>query len=186
MTEKNKKIKKGNSKRMFSWMNSDLEVRETGKYGKGVFAKKDIKKGELLAIFGGYIFRIDETVDELVGDYSLQIDEKFVIGSNFKEDIDIDLTNFFNHNCNPNSGFKGQIFLVSMKKINSNSEITFDYSMVLHKAIGVDKYILKCSCNSKKCRKIITEDDWKIKELQKKYNGYFQWFLQEKINKLIK
>jgi hypothetical protein len=43
-------------------------------------------------------------------------------------------------------------------------------------------FTFECKCGSKQCRKIITEDDWKIKELQKKYNGHFQWFLQKKIN----
>jgi len=42
-------------KRMFSWMNPKLEVRDTGKYGKGVFAKENLKKDEVLAIFGGGI-----------------------------------------------------------------------------------------------------------------------------------
>jgi len=34
-------------KRTFSWMNPKLEVRDTKKYGKGVFTKKDIKKDEI-------------------------------------------------------------------------------------------------------------------------------------------
>lgn len=38
MTKKEKKNNKNNSKRMFSWMNPDLEVRETGNYGKGVWS----------------------------------------------------------------------------------------------------------------------------------------------------
>jgi len=42
---------------------------------------------------------------------------------------------------------------------------------------------MNCNCGSKKCRKIITEDDWEIPELQKRYNGYFQYYLQEEINK---
>ncbi len=39
----------------FSWMNPKLEVRDTGKCGKGVFAKEDIRKNEVLSIHGGYI-----------------------------------------------------------------------------------------------------------------------------------
>ena len=40
MTEENAQDRE----RMFSWMNPKLEVRDTGKYGKGVFAKENLKK----------------------------------------------------------------------------------------------------------------------------------------------
>jgi len=33
---------------VFSWMNPKLEVRDTKKYGKGVFATEEIKKGEFV------------------------------------------------------------------------------------------------------------------------------------------
>ena len=49
---KKDKVKK--AKRMFSWMNSKLKVRETGKFGKGVFAKNEIEKDEFFwRGFGG-------------------------------------------------------------------------------------------------------------------------------------
>jgi hypothetical protein len=42
-------------KRMFSWMNPKLAVRDTEKYGKGVFTKGGLKKDETLFVMGGYI-----------------------------------------------------------------------------------------------------------------------------------
>ena len=42
--------------------------------------------------------------------------------------------------------------------------------------IGDDLYF-----NTTTCRKIITDDDWKIIELQKKYRGYFSKYLQKRI-----
>lgn len=172
-----KKVEKS-SKRMFSWMNPDLEVRETGKYGKGVFAKKDIKKGELLAIFGGYIVKIKDELE----DSGIQISEDFVLTS-----LDhLEATDFINHSCNPNSGIKENLFLISMCKIKKGEQVTFDYAMCLYSKTKKENYKINCLCGSKNCRKIITSNDWKKKELQKKYNGYFQWFLQEKINKLKK
>jgi hypothetical protein len=41
-------------------------------------------------------------------------------------------------------------------------------------------------CGSPNCRGLITEEDWKIPELQKKYDGYFSWYLQEKIDGIKK
>lgn len=167
--------------KIFSWINPKLEIRETGKYGKGVFVKENIKKDERLAIFGGYVMTLDEEekLPKEISDLAHQIDDNFVIG--VKEEKEIQDVDNFNHSCNPNAGFKGQIFLVAMKNINAEEEITFDYAMVLG---GDEPYSLECLCGKENCRKAITNNDWKLPELQKKYKGYFQWYLEEKITKL--
>jgi len=177
MVEKNKK------KQTFSWMNPKLKVEETGKYGKGVFARKNIKKKELLAIFGGHILTAKEEslLPNKYNDTGVQIADNFVLTScKKKEDVD-----YINHSCNPNAGYNGQIFLVAMRMIKKDEEITFDYAMVLHNSRGIKKYNMKCLCGSSNCRGFVTDNDWKKTELQEKYSGYFQWYLQEKIN-LIK
>lgn len=176
--------KKKNKPRPFSWMNPKLGVRETQKYGKGVFAKKDIKKGETLAIFGGYVFSAseEEKLPGNLGDYSLQISESLVIGPAYENEISD--SESFNHSCNPNAGFRGQISLVAIKNIKKSEQIVFDYAMVLSKSKEAKFYKMKCFCGSKNCRKYVTDNDWKIPELQKKYKSYFQFYLQEKINKL--
>ena len=168
---------------MFSWMNSKLEVRKTLKYGKGVFAKDDIKKDEALSIFGGYIITVEEELKlKNNSDGGLQISENFVISSgDYPDDSD-----FFNHSCDPNAGFKGQIFLVAMRKIMKNEEITFDYAMVLHRSKNCLPYRFKCLFKKNNCRKVIEDDDWKKEFLQKKYDGFFQYYLQNKINRGIK
>lgn len=167
-------------KRMFSWMNPKLEVRNTKKYGKGVFAKRGLKKDEVLAVFGGYIMTLKEenSLPKAISDLSLQISDNFVLGPN---DVNsLQSADFFNHNCEPNAGFRGQIFLVAMQNIMSNEQVCFDYAMTVG---GKRPYSFKCLCGSKNCRKVITNTDWGNPELQKIYKGYFQWYLQEKINK---
>jgi hypothetical protein len=71
-----------------------------------------------------------------------------------------------------------------MRYIEKNEEVTFDYAMCLHRVEGLPPYRLECLCGSDNCRKMITDDDWKISELQKKYDGYFSWYLQEKIGRI--
>ncbi|MDO8486171.1 MAG: SET domain-containing protein [Candidatus Staskawiczbacteria bacterium] len=166
-------------KRMYSWMNPKLEVRDTEKYGKGVFAKEKLKKDEMLAVFGGYIMTLDEEskLPPKIRDSAHQIGDDIVIGVN--RGADKQRVDFFNHSCNPNAGFKGQIFLVAMRDIKSNGQVTLDYAMTLG---GEIPYQLKCFCGLKNCRKIITNHDWKNFRLQNKYKGYFQYYLQEKIN----
>jgi SET domain-containing protein len=169
-------------KKNLSWFNPKLISKKLSNIGEGVFTAKDIKKGELLTIFGGYVIPLSEE-KELPDDYrdsGIQISDEFVLSSlNSKE-----LTDLYNHSCNPNSGIKGQIFLVAMRNIKKSEQITFDYAMCLfdNKKVGFS-YNVKCLCGSKNCRGDITGNDWKKKELQKKYNGYFQYYLQEKINK---
>jgi len=165
------------SNTIYSWMNPKLEVRETGTMGKGVFVKdKRIEKGEMLFVMGGSILPITAEM----GDYGFQITEWLVSASPDPDDY----ANFVNHSCDPNAGFHGQIVLVAMRPIHANEEITFDYAMCLHAAPGAPRYELGCHCGQPNCRKIVTEDDWQIPDLQRRYDGYFQWYLQEKIDKL--
>jgi len=57
--------------------------------------------------------------------------------------------------------------------------------MVMHSNKESATYFkIPCLCGAKNCRGFIAEDDWRRPGLQKKYNGWFQWFLQEKINRL--
>jgi hypothetical protein len=41
-----------------------------------------------------------------------------------------------------------------------------------------------CNCGELNCRGEITASDWKIKELQIKYKGYFSYYVEKKISNL--
>lgn len=116
-----------------------------------------------------------------LSDNGIQVTEDLSLCATRKEELGG--INFFNHSCNPNAGISGPIFLVPLRKIKAGEEITFDYAMTLFKSKNVSAYRMKCLCNNKNCRGVITDNDWKNPVLQKKYDGYFQWFIQEKINK---
>ena len=176
------------SKRVFSWMNPKVEVREAGDKGRGVFANEQIKKNELISVTGGYAMTLEEfdSLPEKVKPYPSQISEEMVFG--IKQENEIEDAYYFNHSCEPNIGYGGQIFFRAMRDIVEGEELTFDYGMELFpsKTIAPEEKFsfetMKCDCGCKKCRKIITEYDWQMPELQKKYNGYFSWFIQEKID----
>jgi len=164
-------------------MHPKLEVCNTEKYGKGVFATAKIKKDELICVFGGYIKALteEEKLPKAIQDEGLQISATFALG--IIKISQLENAAFFNHSCDPNSGFKGQIFLVAMRNIKKGEQVTFDYAMVLSKAKNVSFYKIKCFCGANNCRGYVTENDWKKPELQKKYDGYFQWYLQDKIKR---
>ena len=158
-----------------SWLNSKAKVNNSKSHGKGIFAVENIKKGERIAIFGGSIMHIDEIDDlpENIQEYPMQIEERFVLGSKSPTPEDVD---YFNHSCDPNCGFHGQIFLVAMRDIEKGEEITFDYGMIVSESVGSDAvFEMDCNCGSPICRKKITENDWKIPKLREKYK---QWFFR--------
>ena len=166
--------------RKHCWLNPKMEVRKTNKYGKGSFATEAIKKGELIAIHAGWLMtRAEEESHKRYRDHGLQITEELVL-------LSYDDDNYFNHCCNANSGYKGQMFLVAMRNIKPGEEITIDYCTILHESPGAKPYNMTCLCGAKGCRGVVTDDDWKRPELQERYDGYFQYYLQEKIDRMRK
>ena len=69
--------------------------------------------------------------------------------------------------------------MVAMREIGVGEELTYDYAMT-----DSGNYDMECKCDSKNCRKRIRGDDWMIPEIQKRYKGYFQKNIQDKINTL--
>jgi hypothetical protein len=177
------KVNRMTEKIKHAWLNPGLEVRNSNIGGKGVFSKENIiNKSTRLAIFGGKLMFIDElrNLPKTLQKYPIQIEERFILGPP-QNSIEPDETDFFNHSCEPNSGFKGQIFLVAMRDIKKNEEITFDYAMVVSESVGSDfVFEMECKCGCSNCRKKITVNDWKDPDIQKKYNGFFSQYLQDK------
>lgn len=167
----------------FYWLNPKLEVRKTDKYGWGTFATQDIEKHERLLVLSGYVMLLseEEALPAEVGDNGIQVTEDLSICASKKDELGG--INFFNHSCEPNAGIKGQIFLVAMRNIKKGEEVVFDYAMTLSESEHAEPYHMECLCGSKQCRKIITDSDWRRKDLQDKYQGYFQYYLEEKISK---
>lgn len=155
-------------------------VKESPKGGKGFFARKDIVKGEIVAIKNGHIVDKEKAyrLDNEIGDFDLQISDEFYIYPKTIEEIK-DIVIFINHSCDPNIGMDGQINYIAMRNIKTVEELCMDYAMAIS-----GEYKLECKCGSDKCREIITREDWKKTDLQKRYNKYFFWFIYKKIHHL--
>ena len=160
-----------------SWKSPKTEVRESYKQGKGLFAKENITKGEVIFIKSGHIIKVKEAmeIERKIGEYSLQISEDFCLCPKTKEEVK-DTAIFINHSCEPNVGADGQITFVALRDIKAGEELCYDYAMTTTRP-----YRLECSCGTKSCRKIIIGEDWKRKGLQKKYGDHFAWFILKKI-----
>lgn len=170
------------SKQVFTWMNTKLTEKKSH-VGNGTFAGKLIKKGELIAIFGGHVISLDDEkkLPSSLSDIAIQIEKNFVIGP--IDSLQVNNGDFFNHSCDANAGIKGQVSLYAMRDIKKGEEVSFDYGTVLFTTNKKPTYKMECLCGSKNCRRIITDHDWKINSLQKKYKGFFPFYIQEKIKK---
>lgn len=146
--------------------------------GRGLFANETIKKGGIVAIKSGHIidWSIYKKHERLIGMSILQIDDNFLLAPLKKSEIE-KVTIFLNHSCEPNVGVRGEITFVAMRDIKVGEELTIDYAMIENENYSG----MECRCGMKNCRKIVTGKDWKRKDLQKKYGGYFSSFIRVKI-----
>jgi hypothetical protein len=83
---------------------------------------------------------------------------------------------FSNHSCDPNIGVQGQIIFVAMRDIDAGEELTHDWATT-----DDDAYEMECKCGARSCRKVVTGQDWRRKDLQEKYRDYISWYLRQKI-----
>ena len=148
------------------------------KGGCGVFARESIMKGELLALFGGVIAAKDELVPTMphFTQRVLQVEDDFYLIT----PDPLEPSDCFNHSCEPNAGFTGQIGLVAMRNIEAGEELNFDYAM----CDGSNYDEFDCYCGSANCRGRVKGTDWSLPGLWEKYNGYFMPYLARRIEAL--
>ena len=144
-----------------------FEVRDTGKYGKGVFAVEDIKSGQTIKIFGGEVISFDETEKRIKAGEENRTDT-LQVGLELDMDLD-ELSRTFNHSCEPNAGFRGVSELIAIKDIKKGEEITYDYSATVGPNIPRTLWEMTCDCGSANCRKVIGNVLTIPKEQLKKY-----------------
>lgn len=161
-----------------TYFSPKAEKRISAIEGRGLFAKSIIKKGEIVVVKGGYILtkaQRDEIGKDL-GPSEIQITEDLFIGPATESEREGGMMHL-NHSCEPNLGLQGQIVYVALRDIQINEELTFDYAMT-----DDDPYEMRCQCGTVVCRGIVTGADWKKPEIQRKYDGYFSWFIQRRID----
>lgn len=163
-----------------SWLSESLEPRgRSARHGRGVFATRAVERGERLTVWGGRIVdreRLDELPSE-ARSLSLQVGEGLYLAPHGEPDP----ADFVNHCCDPNAGLRGQITLVALRAIAAGEEVCFDYAM----SEGSDHDEFECACGAEGCRGRVTGDDWRLPELQKRYEGYFSPYLAARIDALV-
>jgi uncharacterized protein len=160
-----------------SWRSPKTEVRQSSIHGRGLFATADIKKDEIVMVKGGHIVNRGQLPDinGRLGPVEVQIGDDLFITPVTAEEREGSML-YSNHSCDANLGMRGNIVFVAMRDIHADEELTHDWCTT-----DDDSYSVECKCGSSRCRKIISGKDWQKPELQRKYAGYFSWYLEHKI-----
>jgi SET domain-containing protein len=155
-----------------------MELRPSGISGIGVFAVRNIPKGQKVAD-GLYAEdfktlvpwenyqRFDASVRRKIDDFCIGTPKGFVP----PDDVDFNKLSiewYFNHSCDGNVGFNLDGDFVAIKRISKGSELTYDYGI----AESNPRFRMRCKCQAKTCRRIITGNDWKQGKLGREKGRY--------------
>lgn len=154
--------------------NPKITIRWTTKYGKHgrvLFAKDDIKKGEVIGAFDGQIYEAKKASD-IPNDLPIYTQDHAIQFAKDKYRDSKGVARLVSHSCEPNCGIKDKFKIVAMRDIKKGEEISFDYDMSEN-----SDWRMKCECGNKDCRKVIGSYDALPEKLKKKYRGYTSAYL---------
>ena len=160
-----------------SYLSPKAAVGDSPIQGRGLFAIAEIQPSEIVCVKGGYIFTRAawRELAPVLGPAEIQIADDLFIGPRDIEERQGGMI-FSNHSCDPNIAVRGQIVFVALRRIAAGEELTHDWATT-----DDDDYTIPCRCGSACCRGVITGQDWRRPELQRKYRGSFSWYLERKI-----
>ena len=146
-------------------MSSKIEVRRSKIHGSGVFAAKNIKKGEFIIEYKG-LLRSHEEVDaaydgedETGHTFLFTLNEDFVIDANIKGNE----ARWINHSCDPNcdsehvdaengDNSKDRIEIKAIRDIQAGEELSYNYGIrLVERHTPKLKKLWACLCGSPKC-----------------------------------
>jgi SET domain-containing protein len=154
---------------------SKIIVRQTKRFGLGVFALKKIRRGEVVAKFDGPFY--DNKFDGWNRDL---LTHTIQCGPALWRDS-LGPARYMNHSCDPNCGIQRRFEVVAMRTIEAGEQITWDYEMT-EKSWW---YRLKCRCGARECRKVIGSYSLMPKKTRQKYAGFISsWLTRKKPSKV--
>ncbi len=124
----------------------------------GVYACEPIRRGEVVAMWGGRVIPVEEIYyyNEELRRYLIQVEEGLFLTPSWPTEP----AEYFNHSCDPNTGLSGQSALVAMRDIEAGEEVCFDYAMSeSHPLFEFD-----CHCGTALCRGRTSAEDWRNRE----------------------
>jgi SET domain-containing protein len=155
-----------------------VKGRPSGIAGRGLMAIEPIGQGEVVAIKGGHIVdtAMLHTLPERLQNSDVQIADGFHLVALEESEYEPVML-FINHSCEPNVGFAGNVVLVAMRDIEPGEELTTDYAL-----FDDNDDSMRCGCGTPSCRGMISGQDWRRPDLQRKYGTYFSTYLLRRLS----
>jgi len=164
----------------FVFQSINIELRPSPISGIGLFALKKFVEREVIAegihlsdiesiVLWSQIKGIDTIIEKKIKDFCVGTPEGFYP----PEGLDFNnLTAdwYMNHSCNGNVGFNEVGDFIALRNIEEGEELSYDYAL----AESNPQFTMQCTCKNVNCRKRITGNDWKNKEI-----------IQHKINYML-
>jgi len=74
-----------------------------------------------------------------------------------------------NHSCDPTLGWTADgTGLVAFRDVEAGEELTVDYAT----SSTDPQMVVRCHCETYRCRQLVTGDDWRIPQVQQRYAGH--------------
>lgn len=122
----------------------DIVIKKSKIAGKGVFANRDFKKGEVVLNWHPKFLNKEELLN-----YSDQ--KEYIYRDKGKTFLMMEPERNINHSCDPNTKANTEGFCdIAIKNIKKGGEITSDYS-------GSSNPDFICNCGSKNCKGFFTD-----------------------------
>ena len=160
-----------------SYLSPKTRVGPSRIEGKGLFARRRIRRGEIVAIKGGHVYdaRTLARIKPRIAASYIQIADGVFLGARTAAEVARNKL-YLNHSCAPNVGIRGQVVFVALRDVVAGEELTYDWAMEENSPAAT-----RCACGRARCRKRLTGRDWTIPALQRRYRGAFAAYLEEKI-----
>ncbi len=159
----------------------DIEVKNIGAKGKGIFALKNFKKGNYILDICGEIIETKnlERYPEEIREHWSPIGK---IGDKFRFIKGGYPWKYMNHSCDSNAGIINNRELIALRDICNGEEITIDYSSLDIESLtgGKKQLSMECKCGSKNCREVIFTFDKLNKKDQNRLKKFLNPYLREK------
>src|SRR5256885_1686443 len=136
-----------------SYRSPKTEVRESPIHGRGLFARQDFGKGEVVVVKGGHIVdraTLRREITSRLGPVEIQIGNDLFIAPVTGDERELSML-YSNHSCDANMGMRGEITFVAMRDIRAGEELTHDWCTT-----DDDDYSIECKCGAGNCRKALT------------------------------
>jgi SET domain-containing protein len=166
-----------------SWVDSRIEVRLSPIHGRGIFATAPIQEGEVVIIWGGVYFTLEDIQTGKASEHSFAAVRKgLFLGHSLRQGNSPD--DFMNHSCDPNIWMIDEVTWVARRDIGIDEELTCDCAMYWGDD-GDEPAEWDCRCGSDLCRKRFTTDDWRLTDLHERYGHHFAPYINDQIRQIL-